>query len=346
MKNSKNRFFAGRKDCFIVAEISANHGQDLDRALRMISEAGRCGADAVKFQTYTPDALTINADNRYFTIKHPKWGGQTLYQLYNKAYTPWGWFKKLKKCADDEGIVFFATSFDRRSVDLLEDLKVPLHKIASFELVDLPLIEYIAKTKKPLILSTGMATIQDIKEAVSAAKKGGSAEAVLLKCSSSYPACPGEMNLRTMADMKKRFKCTIGLSDHTLGIGVSVAAVSLGAKLIEKHFTMSRKLKTPDSFFSVEPQELKELVKNVRTAEEALGKIHYGLTENEKKSLVFRRSIFCINDIDKGELFSELNVASIRPSNGLKPKYLKKIIGRKAKRKITRGTPLKWDMIR
>src|SRR3989338_2508858 len=232
--------FEKMKRCFIIAEVSANHNRDLNRAVAMIKKAKECGADAVKFQTYTPDTMTLNADNKYFRIKHPKWGGQTLYQLYKKAYTPWDWLKKLKKVADDLNIIFFSTAFDKSAVDFLEELNIPIHKIASFELVDLALIEYAAKTKKPLILSTGMATISEIKEALSVARRAGASQIMILKCVSSYPAKPQEMNLKTIPDMARRFKCPIGISDHTLGIGVAIAAVSLGARLVEKHFTLSR----------------------------------------------------------------------------------------------------------
>jgi pseudaminic acid synthase len=327
--------------CLIVAEISANHGQDLKKAVMMIKKAKECGADAVKFQAYTPDSLTIDVDNRYFGIKHPKWGGQTLYQLYKKAYTPLGWFKGLKKAADKCGILFFATAFDKESVDFLEELKVPLHKIASFELVDLPLIEYIAKTGKPLILSTGMATYAEIREAVNAAKRAGTKKLTLLKCVSNYPAKPEEMNLKTIAHMRDSFGCPIGLSDHTLEPEVSIAAVSMGAALIEKHFTLSRKEKTPDSFFSIEPEELKNLVTSIRTVEKALGNIHYGLTKDEKRSRTFRRSLFVVKDIKKGERFTEDNIRSIRPADGLKPKYIKSVLNKSAKRGIVRGTPLR-----
>ncbi|MEM5875593.1 MAG: pseudaminic acid synthase [Candidatus Aenigmatarchaeota archaeon] len=337
--------FKKLKNCFIVAEISANHGQNFNRAIALIKKAKECGVDAVKFQCYTPDTLTINCDNEYFRIKHPKWGGQTLYQLYKKAYTPWDWFKKLKKVAEDLGLIFFATAFDKTAVDFLEELEVPIHKIASFELVDLPLIEYIAKTKKPLILSTGMATLKEIKEAVEVAKNAGAKDIILLKCVSSYPAKYEEMNLKTIPDMQKRFKLPVGLSDHTLGIATSIAAVCLGAKLIEKHFCLSRKIETPDSFFSLEPQELKMLVENIRNAEKSLGEVHYGLTEDEKKSRVFRRSLFVVKDIKKGEVFTEYNVRSIRPAYGIHPKNYNKILGKQAKMNIKRGSPLKWIMV-
>lgn len=329
-----------RNRCFIVAEISANHGQDFKRALRLIKMAKSCGADAVKFQCYTPEMMTLDLGGKYFTVKHPKWGGQSLYQLYKKAYTPLNWFKKLKKAADDSGIVFFATAFDRAGVDILEEVMVPVHKIASFELVDLPLIEYAAGTKKPMMMSTGMATIAEIKDAVNAAKGSGAKKVTLLKCVSSYPTRPEDMNLNTIPHMTKLFKCDVGLSDHSLGSGVPVAAVTLGAKVIEKHFTLSRKFRTPDSFFSIEPDELRTLVGDIRAAESALGKVHYGLSGEDRKSKVFRRSLFAVRDIKKGGVFTEENVRSIRPAYGLKPKYMKAILGKRAKRNIAKGTPL------
>ena len=340
-----NRKIGKKCPVFIIAEASVNHGQRFSEAVSLIKKAKECGADAVKFQTFTPDTLTLDADSRYFKIRHPKWGGQTLYNLYKKSYAPWKWFKELKKVADDLGIIFFSTAFDKTAVDLLEGINVPLHKIASFELVDLPLIEYAAKTKKPLIISTGMGTISEIKDAVNTAKNAGAGDIILLKCVSHYPAKPKEMNLKTIPHMKGMFNCPVGLSDHTLGVSVSMAAVSLGADVIEKHFILSKQNKTPDNFFSIEPKELKQLAGNIRVIEEALGSVHYGLTSDEKKSRVFRRSLFTVKDIKKGEVFSEANVKSIRPSNGLKPKYLKVIIGKKAKRDIKRGIPLSSDMI-
>lgn len=338
IKSAKNR-------CLIVAEISANHRQDFKTAVRLVKEAGLCGAGAVKFQAYTPDTLTINADNKYFKVKHPKWKGRTLYRLYEKAYTPWSWFKDLKKVADDLGLIFFATAFDKRSVDFLEGLRVPIHKVASFELIDLPFIEYIAKTRKPLILSTGMATLGEIRQAVNTAKKAGAKDIILLKCVSGYPAKEDQMNLKTIPHMRKLFKCPIGLSDHTLGTAVPVAAVSLGAEVIEKHFTLSRKLKTADNFFSLEPKEFRELVKDVRIAESALGNVTYGPTEGERESIIFRRSLFAISDIHKGDVIAEENVRSIRPGCGLKPKYLKRIIGARARCDIKRGTPIRWGLV-
>jgi len=244
------------------------------------------------------------------------------------------------------GLIFFATAFDRISVDFLEELGVPFHKISSFELVDLALIRYAAKTKKPLILSTGMATLQEIDDAVNAAKESGAKDITLLKCVSAYPADPAEMNLNTIPDLKKRFKCEIGFSDHSMGIGASIAAAALGSKVIEKHFILSRKTVTPDSFFSTEPGELKELVDNIRIVEKAMGRVHYGLSRGEKSSRIFQKSLFVVRDIKKGEVLTDINVRSIRPAAGLKPKYFNVIMGKKAKKDVPRGTPFSWDMIR
>lgn len=338
--------FSEKDKCLIAAEISANHAQRLDRAVAMIRKAAACGADAVKFQAYTPDTLTIDSAAKYFMIKHPRWGGQTLYKLYKKAYTPWKWFPRLKKEAEKCGLVFFATAYDRTSVDFLEDIGVPFHKIASFELVDTPLIEYAAGKKKPLILSTGMASLEEIRGAVSAAKRGGAAEIVLLKCVSSYPADPAEMNLRTMADMKKKFGVPVGISDHTIGTGVPVAAVALGAAMIEKHFTLSRSFKTADSFFSSEPEELKTLVSDVRAVEKALGSAKYGAMPSEKSNLMFRRSLFVVEDVKKGDKLDNRNVRSIRPADGLQPKCMPSVLGRRALRDMKAGTPLKKGMFR
>lgn len=332
------------KRVFIVAEISANHGQSLARAKSLIKKAKDCGVDAVKFQAYTPETLTIDCGNKYFKIKHPKWGGQTLFQLYEKAYTPWNWFKQLKKTADDMGLIFFATAFDKRGVDFLEDLGVPFHKIASFELVDLPLIRYAAKTGKVVILSTGMASFKEIGEAVRTA--GNKDNVVLLRCVSSYPARPEEMNLRTISHMKNIFGVPVGISDHTLGNAISVSAVALGAVMVEKHFTLSRKNKTPDYFFSLESKELRILVENIRAAEKALGGIEYGLTTGQKKNIIFRRSLFAVEDIKKGEKLSENNIRSIRPWYGLAPKYQDDVFGLKARKDIKRGTPIKWNLVK
>lgn len=342
--SSKIRKLGTGRKTFIIAELSANHNHDIQMAIDSIRAAKKTGVDAVKLQAYTPDTMTIDVDNKYFRIKHKEWGGQTLYQLYQKAYTPWDWFKKLKKIADEEGILLFSTAFDQSSVDFLEELKMPVHKIASFELVDLALIERVAKTGKPVIMSTGMASKEEILEAVKTARRAGAKEIVLLKCVSSYPAEPKTMHLNTIPDLVKLTGCPVGLSDHTLGPTVAVTAVALGAVVIEKHFTLSRKIKTPDSFFSMEPQEWKEMVDAIRTVEDALGGVHYGCTKDEEGSRVFRRSLFAVDDIKKGERLSDKNVRSIRPANGLPPKYLKKVIGKKAAKDILRGTPLDFKL--
>ena len=349
MENLKigKKITIGKNDrCCIIAEVSANHGQKFKKAVSLIKEAKKAGADAIKFQAYTPESLTLNIKKKPFLIKHSKWGGQSLYELYKKAFTPRTWFKELKNIAEGEGITFFATAFDRESVDFLEELDVPFHKIASFELVDLALIEYIAKTKKPVIMSTGMANLREITEAVGVVKKYGQGKFALLRCVSSYPANPKEMNLKTIPDMKEIFKCPVGLSDHSLGSVISQAAVSLGADIIEKHFTLSRKIKTSDSFFSIEPKELKSLIRNIRTTEASLGEISYGLTIGERKNKIFRRSLFAIEDIKKGEKITYKNIGSIRPGYGISPKYLKSVIGKCAGKKIKKGTPLKFSIIK
>lgn len=340
-----NKMIGAKTGAFIIAEVSANHRQSLELAVKTIRAAKNAGADAVKFQAYTPDTMTIDCNNKYFRIKHPKWGGQTLYELYKKASTPWRWLKKLKAVSEDLGMVFFATAFDKSSVDYLEDIGVPAHKIASFEIADLPLIEYVARTRKPLIISTGMAKFSEIKEAVKTAKAAGAKDVILLKCVSSYPADPGEANLNTIRHMERALSCPVGISDHTLGTAVSIAAVCMGAQVVEKHFILSRNIKTPDSFFSIDPSELKDLVQNIRIAQKAMGRVRYGLTTRERNNLIFRRSLFVISDIKKGDTFTEKNVRSIRPYNGLAPKYMKRVIGKRAKRDIARGTPLSWGSI-
>ena len=341
MENKINKnIFNLEQECFIIAEVSSNHNQDINIALESIAAAKEAGASAVKFQVYEPETLTIDCQNDCFMINHPQWGGMSLYDLYQKAYTPLEWIPILKKAADKLGIIFFATAFDKKGVDLLESIDVPFHKVSSFELIDLSLIEYIAKTGKPIILSTGMATLEEIEEAIGVVRSIGDNEVVLLKCVSSYPAEPKEMNLKTIQDMAKKFNCVVGLSDHSLGTAISVASVAMGAKMIEKHFILSKEIETPDSFFSIDSQELKQLVKDVRTTEKAIGKVHYGMTKAEEKNQIFRRSLFVVKDIKKGEVFTEENVRSIRPSSGLEPKCLKQILGRVALRDISRGTPL------
>ena len=330
---------------FVIAEVSANHKQDYKLAVEMIKTAKNCGADAVKFQAYTPDTMTIDVNNEYFMVNHPEWGGQSLYELYKKAYTPWKWFADLKKIADDLGIIFLCTAFDKSSVDMLEELGISAHKISSFELVDLPLIKYVAKIGKPIIISTGMGSVEEIQNAVNTAREHGAKDIVLLKCVSDYPAKPDEMHLRTIPDMRDKFNCPVGLSDHSLGIAASVCSVGFGACVIEKHFTLSRNDKTPDSFFSIEPEELKELVYNIRSAEKAIGEVHYGLTESEKNSSVFRRSLFVVKDVKAGEKATLANIRSIRPGYGLAPGFITEVCGCIFKKDAAKGTPLCWDML-
>jgi N-acetylneuraminate synthase len=330
---------------YIVAEISANHNQDFEQAARLLQAAKDAGADAVKFQTYTPDTMTIRSDRKHFRIDGSLWDGWTLYDLYAKAYTPWEWQPKLKEMAEKIGLDFLSTPFDPMSVDFLDRMGVTAYKVASFEIVDLPLIEVLANTGKPLIISTGMATLGEIEDAVQAAQKGGTREIALLKCTSAYPAPPEEANLRTIPHLAEAFGLPVGLSDHTLGIAVPVAGVALGACIVEKHFTLSRSNPGPDSAFSLEPPEFKAMVEAIRTTEKALGKVYYGVSEKEESSKVFRRSLFVVRDMRAGEVFTKENVRSIRPGYGLPPKFLKDVLGRRVARDVTCGTPLSWELI-
>lgn len=341
-----NRALGTGHPVYIVAEVSANHGQNFDQAVRLIQAAKEAGADAVKLQTYTPDTMTLACDRECFRIGGGTlWDGRTLYELYGEAYTPWEWQPRLKKMAEDLGLDLFSTPFDASAVDFLESMRVPAHKLASFELVDLPLIQKMARTGKPLIISTGMATLDEIEEALRTAREAGAKEIVLLKCTSAYPADAADMNLRTLPEMAARFQVPVGLSDHSMGVAVPVAAVALGACLIEKHLTLSRAAKGPDSAFSLEPGEFKAMVEAVRTTERALGKVQFGAGEHEKSSLAFRRSLFVVEDMKRGEVFSEKTVRAIRPSNGLHTRCLPEILGRRAARDIERGTPVTWDLV-
>jgi pseudaminic acid synthase len=331
---------------YVIAELSANHNQDFDRAVRIVHAAKEAGADAVKLQTYTPDTITIRSDRDCFQIRGGTlWDGRTLHDLYGEAYTPWEWQPKLKAIGEKLGVDVFSSAFDPSAVDFLEKMNVPLHKVASPELVDIPLIEKMARTGKPLIMSTGMATLEEIEEALCAARKAGASQIALLKCTSAYPAPPEEMNLRAIPELARRFQVPVGLSDHTLGIAVPVAAVALGACIIEKHLTLSRDLKGPDSAFSLEPHEFKAMVDAVRTAERALGQVRFGADGSEASGRVFRRSLFVVEDVKKGDPFTAQNVRSIRPANGLHPRHLPEVLGRQAARDIERGTPLSWDML-
>ena len=304
------------------------------------------GADAVKLQTYTPDTITIDCNNEYFRIRQGTiWDGKTLYQLYQEAYTPWDWHHELKEFAEKQGLVFFSTPFDTTAVDFLEKLNVPAYKIASFEITDTNLIEYAASKGKPIIISTGIATYNDIQQAIEACQNAGNDQVVLLKCTSAYPAPLEETNLQTIPDMQDKFKCMVGLSDHTLGVAVPIAAVALGAKIIEKHFILSKSIESPDKTFSLIPEEFKLMVTSVREVEKALGKVTYEFTEKIKKSREFSRSLFAVEDIKAGEILTINNVRSIRPGYGLHPKYLKEIINKKARVNIKKGTPLDWNLI-
>ncbi len=330
---------------YVVAEMSANHGQDLDQALRIVRAAAAAGADAVKLQTYTPDTLTIDCARDAFRIGGTIWEGRTLYDLYAEAYTPWEWQPRLKEVAAELGLDLFSTPFDSTAVDFLEEMGVSAYKVASFEIVDLPLIRRVAQTRKPLILSTGMASLAEIDEAVAVARAAGAAQIALLKCTSAYPAQPDEMNLRTIPHLADAFGAVVGLSDHTLGIAVPVAAVALGACIVEKHLTLSRALKGPDSAFSLEPVEFRSMVDAIREAEKALGSVRYETTEKESASRVFRRSLFVVRSVRAGEPFTEENVRSIRPGMGLHTRYLPEVLGRRARCDIERGTPLAWDLV-
>ena len=330
---------------YIVAEMSANHNRDFNQAIRIIEAAKEAGADAIKIQTFTPDTITINVQNDFFKIKDTVWNGKNLYDLYSEASTPWDWQPKLKEAANELGLGFFSTPFDPSAVDFLEKLNVPAYKVASFELVDLPLLQRIAKTGKPVIMSTGMASLGEIREAVKVFKESGGGQIALLKCTSAYPVPPGEMNLRTIPNLAKSFNEPVGLSDHSIGIEASIVAVALGASIIEKHLTLSRDIKGPDSSFSSEPQELETLVKTIRRVEKMLGKVCFEASEHEKHSLVFRRSLFVVEDIKTNEEFTEKNVRSIRPGFGLHTRHLEEVIGCKAKAFISKGSPLDWDMI-
>ncbi|WP_027187362.1 pseudaminic acid synthase [Desulfovibrio cuneatus] len=329
----------------MVAELSANHNQNIERAEAIIRAAADAGADAIKLQTYTADTMTIPCDSEYFRIKGTLWEGRALHDLYKEAYTPWEWHPRLFGLAQELGMGCFSTPFDATAVDFLESLNTPCHKVASFEVVDIPLLQKIARTKKPVIMSTGMATVAEIDEAVTTLRQHGTTELVLLKCTSSYPAPAEEANLRTIAHMSQLFDCPVGLSDHTTGSAVAVASVALGACLIEKHFTLSRADGGPDDSFSMQPEEFKQMVQDVRTAEKALGKVNYTRTAKEQQSVVFRRSLFVVKDMQAGEIFTEENVRSIRPGHGLHTRYFHDVLGKKCTCAIAMGTPLSWNML-
>lgn len=331
---------------FIIAELSANHGHDINIAKETIKAAKDSGADAIKIQTYTADTLTIDCDNAYFKLNSGTiWDGKTLYDLYSEAYMPWEWQKELMEYANDIGLIFFSTPFDKTAVDFLEGLNVPIYKIASFEIMDIPLIEYVASKGKPMIMSTGIASLSNIEAAVEACRKVGNHQIVLLKCTSSYPARIEDANLRTIPNMKETFCVEVGLSDHTLGITVPVASVALGARVIEKHFILDKSIGGPDASFSLEPDEFKQMVSAVRDTEKALGNVDYSMSDSKKNNRLLGRSLFVVQDIKAGEAFTAENIRSIRPGNGMDPAQYHNVLKRKSRTDLKRGTPLQWEHV-
>ena len=331
---------------FIIAEMSGNHNQSLERALEIVEAAAKAGVDAVKLQTYTAETMTIDLAEKGFFIDDPEslWYGKSLYELYQKAHTPWEWHKPIFDRCKELGLIYLSTPFDSSSVDFLEELNVPCYKIASFENTDIPLIRKVAATGKPMIISTGMANVAELNEAVIESRCGGCNEIILLKCSSTYPASPENTNILTIPHMRELFNCQVGLSDHTMGIGVSVASVALGATVIEKHFTLRREDGGVDSTFSLEPDELRFLVNETKKAWQALGSVNYGLTNGEEKTITFRRSLYIVEDISAGEKLTKENLRAIRPGYGLPPKYYDMLIGKRARTDIKKGTPVDWDI--
>jgi N-acetylneuraminate synthase len=342
-----NRKIGSTEKPFIIAEMSGNHNQSLDRALEIVEAAAKAGAHGLKIQTYTPDTMTLDLNEREFHINDPDslWAGKSLYELYDEAYTPWEWHKPIFDRARLLGIIPFSTPFDDTAVDFLENLNVPCYKIASFENTDLPLIRRVAATGKPLIISTGMATIAELDETVRAARESGCRDLVLLKCTSTYPTTADNTNIMTIPHMRELFDCEVGLSDHTMGVGVSVASIALGATVIEKHFTLNRANGGVDSAFSMEPAEMAQLVTETEQAWQALGKITYGTTQSEEKSRIFRRSLYITKDLKAGDVLTRENVRAIRPGHGLAPKYFDIILGKKVVKDIKKGCPLSWDLL-
>jgi len=340
------RSIGQRHPPFVIAEMSGNHNRSLDRALEIVEAAARSGAAALKIQTYTPDTMTLDLDVGEFHIGDPTslWEGTSLYRLYAEAQTPWEWHAAIFERARSLGIIAFSSPFDATAVDFLETLEVPAYKIASFENTDIPLIRRVASTGKPMFISTGMASTEELSESVSAARQAGCKDLILLKCTSTYPATPGNSNINTIPHMRALFDCEVGISDHTMGVGVSVASVALGASVIEKHFTLSRADGGVDSAFSMEPAEMHSLVVDSERAWQALGAVSYGPTEAERKSLVFRRSLYVVEDMRAGERFTERNLRAIRPGKGLPPALYTRVLGRIVKEDVKRGTPLSWDL--
>ena len=342
-----NRKIGADQAPFVIAEMSGNHNQSLERALEIVEAAAESGAHALKIQTYTPDTMTLDLDEREFYINDPKslWAGTSLYKLYGQAYTPWEWHQAIFERARKLGIIAFSTPFDDTAVDLLESLNVPCYKIASFENTDLPLIRRVASTGKPLIISTGMASIAELDDTVRAAREAGCKDLILLKCTSTYPATASNTNILTIPHMRELFDCEVGLSDHTMGVGVSIASVALGATVIEKHFTLNRADGGVDSTFSMEPAEMSQLVVETERAWQALGRVSYGATEAEKKSIVFRRSLYVVKDLKAGDVLTAENVRAIRPGLGLPTKYLDVLLGQAVRHDVKRGTALTWELI-
>ena len=332
---------------FIVAELSGNHNGSLDRALKIVEAAAKTGAHAIKLQTYTADTMTLDLKKGEFFISDEKspWKGQSLYDLYKIAHTPWDWHQPIFDCAKKHGLICFSTPFDETAVEYLEKIGVPAYKIASFENTDIPLIQRVASTGKPLIISTGMATLEELDESVNSARKAGCKKIILLKCTSTYPATPKNSNLLTIPHLRERYGCEVGLSDHTLGIGVAVASVALGATVIEKHFTLKRSDGGVDSAFSMEPGEMTELVTETKRAWQSLGQVFVGPTASEKSSITFRRSLYIVKDIKAGDVLTKENVRAIRPGLGMPPKYLENIVGRQAAFDLMAGTPLRWEFL-
>lgn len=339
------RRIGSQHEPYIIAEMSANHNGNINVAYKIIEEAKKAGASAVKMQTYTPETITINADTPDFQINGGLWDGRTLYDLYEEAHTPWEWHKPLFEHAAKVGVTIFSSPFDTTAVDLLEDLNTPAYKIASFEAIDLPLIRYVAATGKPMIVSTGMADIKEIQEAINAAQEGGCTELAILHCVSGYPASPDEYNLRTIRDMIERFGLVTGLSDHTISNTTAITSIACGASIVEKHFTLDRYGGGPDDSFSLEPEDLKALCCDTKTAWRSLGRIDYGQKSSETGNVKFRRSLYVVEDVEAGEALTSKNVRSIRPGFGLAPKSLDTVIGRRAKQRLSRGTPLRFEYL-
>lgn len=341
-----DKIISDKSPVFVIAEMSGNHNMDYDRAIEIIKEAKKAGADAIKLQTYTADTITVDCNSDLFMTQNDSlWSGMTLYDLYKKAYTPWEWQEGLKKFAEEIGLLCFSSPFDLTAVDFLEDLNVPAYKIASFEITDIPLIRKVARTGKPIIISTGIAELADIELALKTCKEEGNNNVILLKCTSAYPAPYDQMNISVIPNMMDTFECVVGLSDHSMGTEVAVASVALGAKVVEKHLTINRADGGPDAEFSMEPDEFALMVKEIRNVEKALGKATYELTQKQINSKNDSRSLFAVKDIKEGELITEINVRSIRPGNGMHTKYYEEILGKRSRRFIPKGTPMDWKYL-